>query len=302
MKSIPTAPNGCATSSPPDTCPQETTTSDQSSMFDLTTCGPILPATSSQESEDGPTPCGSPDGTTLDLFGQAVAPASLSPQPERARRPMTNVICGLRGFLSSASADLQESLVSRLKRQLDGAGSTLFSLTWRRKATPAHRPYYQLAVSARLISDNDYGSWPTLHDAERGGLEKRATTERHGSNLQDFALTAWPTASSRDGKGGYHGGRVRDGEISTDTLDVTAQLTSCSTPRANKRGFPDAHGSHEAPILGPISNGSPAAMARRGQLNPEFSLWLMGYPPEWASCAPQATRSSRKSPLNSSRQ
>ena len=74
---------------------------------------------------------------------------------------MTSVICGLRGFLSSASASLQSSLESKLRRQLDGAGSTLFSLIWRRKATPAGRPYYQLAVLGRRTSGSGFGSWPT---------------------------------------------------------------------------------------------------------------------------------------------
>ena len=82
-------------------------------------------------------PSDSPDGPTTDLFGQAVVPASLSVPPARARRPMTNATCGLRGFLSSPSAALQSSLESRLMRQLDGVGSILFSLTWKAKATPA---------------------------------------------------------------------------------------------------------------------------------------------------------------------
>ena len=81
--------------------------------------------------------------------------------PAKARRPMMSATFGLNGFLSSPSAALQSSLASRLKRQLDGVGSTLFSLTWKDKATPAGRPYCQLAASARRISDSDYGSWPT---------------------------------------------------------------------------------------------------------------------------------------------
>jgi hypothetical protein len=280
-----------------------------------------------------------------DLFGQAAVPASRFPLPERARRPMTNVICGLRGFLSSESAALQESLVSRLKRQLDGVGSTLFSLTWRRKATPAHRPYYQLAVSARRTSDSDCGSWPTpcqqdgpkggpsqgtdrlpaaaslaswptptemdaassgaagystesgrhsgttltdparsswptptLHDAERGGQEKRASTERHGSNLQDFALTAWPTPAATDAK------MVGSGSISW----------------LQERGKKGIRLNDHVVHRGPISSGSPAATARRGQLNPAFSRWLQGYPEGWDACAPTVTRSSRKSQQSSS--
>src|SRR6516225_4408181 len=98
---------------------------------------------------------------TLDLFGRDPVPASPFPPPARARVPMTSVICGLRGFLSSASASLQSSLESTLRRQLGGAGSTLFSLIWRRKATPAGRPYYQLAASARRTSGSEFGSWPS---------------------------------------------------------------------------------------------------------------------------------------------
>ena len=178
-----------------------------------------------QESADGASPSAYRCGRTIDMFGAAPAPASPSALPDGARRPMTNATCGLRGFLSSRSGALQLSLESRLRRRLDGAGSTLFSLIWKRKATPAGRPYYQLAASARRTSDSGFGSWPTptQHDAERGGQEKRATTERHGSNLQDFALTAWNTPRATEGSNG--GPNQAGGALSND-----AAMASWATP------------------------------------------------------------------------
>ena len=98
----------------------------------------------------------------IDLFGPVPVPVSPSPQQAKARRPMTNATCGLAGFLSSASAALQSSLESRLRQLLDGAGSTLFSLIWKRKSTPAGRPYSQLVVSARRISGNEFSFTQTL--------------------------------------------------------------------------------------------------------------------------------------------
>jgi hypothetical protein len=53
-------------------------------------------------------------------------------------------------------------------------------------------------------------------------------------------------------------------------------------------------------ILGATSNGSPAETGSSGQLAPAFSLWLMGFPPEWDACGVAATRSSRRSRRSSS--
>jgi hypothetical protein len=41
-------------------------------------------------------------------------------------------------------------------------------------------------------------------------------------------------------------------------------------------------------VFGEEPDGCHAKTERRGQLNPKFSLWLMGYPAEWASCGARA--------------
>jgi hypothetical protein len=86
---------------------------DQLSMFDLPTSPDIPNAISSPGSADGASPCDLPDGMTLDLFGQAPAPASPSAPPVRARRPMTSATSGPTGSGLSEMFDRQSSLASR---------------------------------------------------------------------------------------------------------------------------------------------------------------------------------------------
>lgn len=386
---IPTPHSGCETSSLLGSSRQATLTSEASLMSAPAISSVTRNAISSPASEGGPSLCASPDGPTIDLFGQEVVPASRSVPPERARRPMTAATCGLRGFLSSPSGALQSSLESKLKRRLDGVGSTLFTLTWKAKATPAGRPYFQLVASARRTSDSGFGSWPTpmagtpaqnghneagntdsgrktvelaswptatAHDAGRGGQAKRAQGEtRHGSNLQDFALLAsWPTPRAEDSESSG----MRHGRGVADTMTAVSSLASWATPTAvenigdlakkdarrhrmkekwkgvSGNGFgqsiseqaqmahwitPQTHDvrtrgntmadHHHAPhdlsnqallASGTTPNGLPAQTESPGQLDPDHSRWVMGYPVEHLSCAPTETPSFLKSQRNSS--
>jgi hypothetical protein len=79
--------------------------------------------------------------------------------------------------------------------------------------------------------------WPTpqMRDFRSGG-EDRVENPDRSNNLNDFVLMAgWPTPAQTDHKGGYQGGRMRDGKLSTDRLDVTAQISGWPTPTALER-------------------------------------------------------------------
>jgi hypothetical protein len=309
-------PNGSAISLPPDTSQRATLMSDQLSMFGPQTLPDTPNAISSPASVDGPARCVSPDGMTRDLFGQAPAHVNPSAQPVRARRPMTNATCGLRGFLSSPSAALQSSLESRLRRQLDGVGSTLFSLIWNRKGTPAGRPYFQLVASGRLTSDSDAGSWPTPCVPNGGRMPKDGAMSSTGRTPDGkkrqvdvnwiAKLTSWPTPQTADHWAPSSAESAKR-EADHHNLQGTVHLAcSWATPKAasNSTGSgtmgEGGDNLQTATTIGLTSNGSPAQTEKLGQLNPAFSAWLMGYSEEHLSCAPSATPSSRKSRQSSS--
>lgn len=200
----------------------------------------------SPESESGHSLCVGQDGRMIDRSGldHVRVSHSLSQEPEKERK--TNGTCGLNGIGLSKSNALQSFLVNRLTQRLSTDGSILFRQTLKTVVTPSGRHVFRLVVSARRTSDNGstlLRSWktPQAMDAKgkgRAGRLKKGsrnpdTPGSYRSDLKDQILLAgWPT-TTRDYKGGYPGGRIRQGKFSTDTLDVTAQLASWATPRAN---------------------------------------------------------------------
>ena len=129
---------------------------------------------------------------------------------------------------------------------------------------------YQQQTLVRPIKESESGLWltPTAMD----GLAPRspeALKRQYDKNRQGRSTHAtlreqvvyppphrmWPTPSTRDYKGGYIGGRIRDGKISWDTLDVAVQHTD----NQHKTG---------------------------GQLNPTWVEWLMGWPLGWTDLNP----------------
>lgn len=164
----------------------------------------LLNATSLPVSASGPTPCGKLGGQTIAPSGPDLAHANLSATQAAAKGLLTSGTFGPTGTGLSDSAALSKSLENRLQAKTEGLGSTLYRLTWKHWDLPSGRRICALRASVRRTSGKGCSS-----------------------------MAAWPTPSARDHKGGYQGGRVRNGKISTDTLDVAAQLTSWPTPRGS---------------------------------------------------------------------
>ncbi len=222
--------------------------SDQLPMFAPMNCEDTPSATSSPESGSGPMPCASPGGPTTGKSGPAPAPANLSARPAKARRSTTKGIYGQSSFDSSKHDDLSFALASRLRPLTDLAGSTLFSLTWTVRVTPAGRSICALRASEPRTEGSVCIGWPTpqVNDDNNSrrspeSMERWLKRDKHSSELGAVAsLTAWGTPAARDWK---------SGEASQETLDKNARplseqavLAGWPTPVANDDNkTPEAH-------------------------------------------------------------
>ena len=169
-------------------------------------------------------------------------------------------------------------------------------LTWKASGIKPSHLLFQLAPSMPCTAGIASGLWATPSAADSvgstgGGQGKSLRTDVRmwptpnasdckQANMKDDhdlkkgylrgVVKMWPTPSTRDHKGGYQGGRVRNGKVSMDTLDVAVQHTD----NQQKNG---------------------------GQLNPTWVEWLMGYEIGHTDLKPSEMPLSRKSSRKSAK-
>lgn len=172
-------------------------------------------------------------------------------------------------------------------------------------------------VSAPLDDPRIAGLWPTptasLVDKGVRSTEGaiREAARNHGPDLAAVtaaALWATPTSLAPAKNGNNEAGNsaglvsIRAHALaalwptpSVAVIDAKSRppIMSGRKPTDPQIGLADV-ATHVVPP-GPARDGSSATTEKPGALNPEFVFWLMGFPPEWVSCAPAEMPSSRKS-------
>lgn len=236
---------------------------------------------SSPESGDGTTPCDSLDGQPIGPSGQVPAPASPIRRRAREKVMQTTATSGPICFDSSASAALSRSLANKLMMRLGTDGSMEYQQTWRKKATPWARWYWEHTVLVRRKSGNGCTGWPTAKASTEGTSKKTIAMASLGDCEMSLArivhtivaesriLIGWPApraneVSNLTSEGMTKSGRMmrKSGETFNPNLSDIARF--CRGPNSTSSDALTETGDES-----------------QGKLNPAFSLWLMGYPIEW---------------------
>ena len=187
---------------------------------------------------------------------------------------------------SSPSASLQRSLGSKLRAKMAGSGSPLYALTWSEWDMPAGVPICRLRGSARRTYGNEHSGWPTTQATNN---ENNRQSKGFGPNLGNVAaMTGWATPTARDDKSESASEALQQNRMAQargKPLSWEVLMAGWGTPRSVETGHSTGNPSRatdglsrlEDQVHGVPSNTSRARTGKRGQLNPDFSRWLMGF-------------------------
>ena len=206
--------------------------------------------------------------TALTSYWADIRASRLAWQEER--KPLT-----IPDTSSPTSSTMYEQLdllsaSSRTSKDTSIEDSNQSSKTWKAQVTIQRGEYSQRKKLAHLTKENASSSWPTptVHYDSMYVNKSPNKEKRHSNGLAtqvDQLQKNWPTPSTRDHKGGYKGGRIRNGKVSMDTLDVAVQHTDNKDQTS-------------------------------GTLNPTWVEWLMGLPKGWTDLESWVTELSPKQP------
>jgi hypothetical protein len=216
-----------------------------SATFSPPTSGVLLNATSSPASASGAMRSARRAGQTTAKSGRGVARANLSARQAKELGRLTSGTYGPRSSISSRSAALPSSLVSRLHQKTALLGSTLFKLTWKARVTPRQRSIYALRASVLRTSGRDFTSWPTPvdDDANNGTRD----SGQFSSLTRSARVAGWPTPQVHDQRNGKTEAQIaaqkRRNGAGIANLNEKSLLAGWPTPMA---GTPAQNGNNAA--------------------------------------------------------